>query len=103
VRSRDYGVTLSLSWDLGDAAFHPDSIDVSREARAVVELRDDVLDEVNRLYFERLRVLASLDTADPKDIALLRLRAAELAAGLDAWTGGWFGRHLGPAIGSGTR
>ncbi len=103
VRTRDYGVMLTLSWDLGDAAFHPESIDVSREARAVVELRDDVLDEVNRLYFERLRVLASLDTADPKDAVLLHLRAAELAAGLDAWTGGWFGRHLGPAVLSGTR
>lgn len=103
VRSRDYGVTLSLSWDLGDAAFHPESIDVSREARAVIELRDDVLDEVNRLYFERLRVLASLDAAEPKDAVLLRLRAAELAAGLDAWTGGWFGRHLGLAIGPDSR
>jgi hypothetical protein len=101
VRSRDYGVTLTLSWDLGDAAFHPDSIDVSRETRALVELRDDVLDEVNRLYFERLRVLASLDRAEPEEVALLRLRAAELAAGLDAWTGGWFGRHLGPALRAG--
>jgi hypothetical protein len=101
VRSREYGVALTLSWDLGDAAFHPESIDVSREARALVELRDDVLDEVNRLYFERLRVLASLDTAEPGQMVLLRLRAAELTAGLDAWTGGWFGRHLGPALRSG--
>ena len=85
----------ALSWDLGDAVFNLDRIDVSREARLVIQLRDDVLDEVNQLYFERQRVLASLD-APPADtpVALLRLRAAELASGLDAWTGGWFSEQL---------
>ena len=28
------------------------------------------------------------------EAAALRLRAEELAAGLDAWTGGWFSRGL---------
>ncbi|MDG2335210.1 MAG: hypothetical protein P8Q97_13370 [Myxococcota bacterium] len=28
------------------------------------------------------------------EAAALRLRAEELAAGLDAWTGGWFSRAL---------
>jgi hypothetical protein len=90
-----YSVSLGLSWDLGDAVFNLDRIDVSREARLVIQLRDDVLDEVNQLYFERQRVLASLD-APPADapVALLRLRAAELASGLDAWTGGWFNEQL---------
>ena len=90
---RDYGATLSLEWDLGDAAFHPDEIDVSKEAREVIELRDDVLDEVTQLYFERQRVLLQLSTADSQEALRLRLRADELAAGLNAWTGGWFGRH----------
>jgi len=31
------------------------------------------------------------DKASPEAVAL-RLRAEELAAGLDAWTGGWFSR-----------
>jgi hypothetical protein len=104
-RASGYSVTLGLSWDLGDAVFNLDRIDVSREARLVIQLRDDVLDEVNQLYFERQRVLAAIDapTADVP-AALLRLRAAELASGLDAWTGGWFSEQLahptsaGPAI-----
>jgi hypothetical protein len=94
-RAEDLGVSLTLSWDLGDVAYNPEEIDVSREARAVVELRDDVLDEITQLYFERRRVLAelaALGTASGADAARLRLRAAELAAGIDAWTGGWFGR-----------
>ncbi len=94
-RAEGYAVSLGLSWDLGDAIFNLDRVDVSREARLVIQLRDDVLDEVSQLYFERQRVLASLDAPPPDaPVALLRLRAAELASGLDAWTGGWFTEQL---------
>ena len=91
-RGRDLEAKLTLSWDLGDAVFHPDEIDVSREARSLIALRDDVLDEVTQLFFERLRVLARLEAAPPGsgERGLLALRATELAAGLDAWTGGAF-------------
>jgi hypothetical protein len=93
-RAEDYDVGITFSWDLGDVAYHPESIDVSREAREVIELRDDVLDEITQLYFERRRVLAQLQSlSDPNDAGRLRLRADELAAGIDAWTGGWFGRQ----------
>jgi hypothetical protein len=89
--SRDNEVSLSFVWDLADLAYHPEQIDISREAREVIELRDDVLDEITQLYFERRRVLAELAAAaTPDDAIRLRLRAAELAAGIDAWTGGWF-------------
>jgi hypothetical protein len=99
-RDRDrgdfYGVSLTLSWDLGDIAYEPEVIDVSRETREVIELRDDVLDEITQLYFERRRILAALAAADPlaADTTGLRLRAAELAAGIDAWTGGWFSERV---------
>lgn len=93
--SSDFDTSLTLTWDLGDIAYHPEAIDVSREAREIVKLRDDVLDEVNQLYFERRRVLAELAGASGDDAFRLRLRAAELAAGLDAWTGGWFARVRG--------
>ena len=90
-RGRDLSVGITLAWDLGDLAYHPESIDVSREARALVALRDDVLDEVNQLYFDRLRALGELaaQTAGTQRAAL-EARVAELTAGLDAWTGGWF-------------
>ena len=101
-RADGYAVSLALSWDLGDAVFNLDRIDVSREARLVIQLRDDVLDEVNQLYFERQRVLASLDApAGDVPVALLRLRAAELASGLDAWTGGWFSEQLARPVSEG--
>ncbi len=92
-RSRELQLQLTVSWDLGDIAYHPESIDVSREAREIIELRDDVLDEITQLYFERRRVLAALASQpDSPAAGELRLRAAQLAAGIDAWTGGWYGR-----------
>jgi hypothetical protein len=94
-RSRDFGASTALIWDLGDLAYHPESLDVSKEAREIIELRDDVLDEVSQLYFERRRTLLQLagDPAPPPvEAARLRLRAAELGSGLDAWTGGWWSR-----------
>ncbi len=92
---RDFAVSALLRWDLGDVALHPESVDVSREARSVLELRDDVLDEVTQLYFDRRRVVLELASdAPPAELARLRLRADELAAGLDAWTGGWWSRRM---------
>jgi hypothetical protein len=93
--ARDFETSLTFTWNLGDLAYHPEQIDIAREAREVIKLRDDVLDEVTQLYFERRRALAELaarpDASEPEQLAL-RLRAAELAAGIDAWTGGWFSR-----------
>jgi hypothetical protein len=97
---RDVAALLQLSWELGDVAFSPDAIDLSKEARAVIQLRDDVLDEITHLFFERRRVLLELAALDPlQDVPAserLRLRADELAAGLDSWTGGWFGQRVPP-------
>jgi hypothetical protein len=90
-QGRDYDVDVKLSWDLGDTAFHPDELDALRESRSLIALRDDVLDEVTALYFERQEVLARLAASrDAAERISLELRAAELAAGLDAWTGGAF-------------
>ena len=55
-----------------------------------------MLDEINQLYFERRGLLLQLAGSQPPDAAealRLQLRAAELQAGLDGWTGGWFGEQ----------
>jgi hypothetical protein len=94
-RDRDFDVSAALVWDLPDIAYHPESIDVSKEAREIIELRDDVLDEITQLYFERRRVLLQL-AGQPSfrsgEAQRLRLRTNELGSGLDAWTGGWWSR-----------
>jgi len=93
-RSHGYDAAVTLVWELSDFVSPDDPLSVSRERRLVVSLRDQVLERVNHLYFQRLRVLgqlAELGAGDAKR-AELELTAAELAAQLDAWSGGMFSR-----------
>ena len=92
-RDDRFELSLALTWDLQEHRAPDHAIAVSRERRELIELRDQVLDRVNRLYFERLRIQTRLaqgvaDGERPE----LEVRARELAAQLDAWTGGLFSR-----------
>ena len=63
----------------------------------MVQLRDDILDEVNKLYFERLRVKMEMDNLqieDRKKRFEKELRLKELTAALDALTGGYFSSQI---------
>jgi len=60
-------------------------------------LRGDILDEVTKLYFERLRVKVELDNLsieDRKKRFEKELKLQELTASLDGLTGGYFSQHL---------
>ncbi len=98
-RGRDLDASVVLSWNLGNLAYDPESIDLSREARQLISLRDDVLDQINQAYFERQALLRAIEAAPVGDEEgraqqrKLQLRVDELAAGLDGWTGGWFGKQ----------
>lgn len=97
-RERDFDVQASLRWDLGDARFHPEEIDVAREVREWIELRDEILDETGRLYFDRqaaAEACAQLPPGDPERAALTR-RMNAAGAGLDAWTDGWWIHRSNP-------
>lgn len=63
----------------------------------MVQLRNDLLDEVTRLYFERRRLQLELSAnmPDEKDEkALKHLRLEELTANIDALTGGYLSEAL---------
>jgi hypothetical protein len=92
-RDGEISVAVQLTWDLSSLEAPTDALAISRERRALIELRDQVLDRVNHLYFEHLRVRARLADADAEaDRRELEIRADELAARLDAWSGGMFSR-----------
>ena len=93
-RGREREISVALTWRLSTLFYHPEEIDISGEARRLIELRDDILDEVNQLYFDRRRALAvARAAASPAPpAAAAELRGEELAAGLDAWSAGWFSR-----------
>jgi hypothetical protein len=94
-RSQGLELDLQLTWELSRLADPGQALSISRERRQLIELRDQVLERVNRLYFERLRLLARLSALTPEqreEQGELELRVDELAAHLDAWTGGMFSK-----------
>ncbi len=87
---------VSLSWDLGDLIWSTDQTTIDSRSKLMVELREDVLDQVTRLYFERRRLQAELaaDALEPAVRFDKELRVEELTALLDAFTGGKFTSKL---------
>jgi hypothetical protein len=86
-----------LTWELGDLIFSDDQTNIDVRSRLMVELRDDILDEVTKLYFERIRIKMELDNLsieDRKKRFDKELKIQELIASLDALTGGYFSKAL---------
>ncbi len=94
VGPRDWG--LSFSWDVGDFIWNPSQTSIDTRSRLNTKLRIDILEEVNRVYYERLRLLIKLKNKSLSESELLekRLRLEELTAALDYYTGGAFFERL---------
>jgi hypothetical protein len=63
----------------------------------MVQLRDDILNEVTRLYFERRKLQIEFITSPPKETSAKLdkiLRLQELTAGIDALTGGYLSKRI---------
>jgi hypothetical protein len=88
---------IALSWDLSELIWNDAQTSIDVRSRLTVQLRMDVLDEVTKIYFERLRVKMELDNLsieDRKKRFEKELKLEELTASLDALTGGYFSRQL---------
>lgn len=89
----DWGV--SLRWDLGEIIFNGEQTSIDVRSRLMVKLRDEIISEVTKMYFERIRLKMELDhlaIEDKKRRFEKELRLKEVTAGLDGLTGGCFSR-----------
>ncbi|MBM3245099.1 MAG: hypothetical protein FJZ15_04820 [Candidatus Omnitrophica bacterium] len=97
VRGRDaVGWDVTLTWDLSEIIWNNDQTSIDVRSRLMVELRDDILDAINKYYFERIRIRMEVDNLsieDRKKRAEKELKLQELAASLDALTGGYYSRY----------
>ena len=88
---------LEVQWDLSKLIFNPDKLKASKEIANLVELREDILTTVNKLYFSRRRVQVEqiLNPAQNLRHAVnVSLNIKSLTADIDALTGGWFSREM---------
>ena len=88
---------VNLSWNLGDLVWSSDQTSIDSRSKLMVELREEILDQVTRVYFERRRLQAGLlQHNDQTHEAALddQMRLAELTAIIDGYTGGKFSRGI---------
>jgi len=89
---------VSFAWDLGDLIWSSDQTSIDVRSRLNTQLRIDILEEVNRLYFERYRLKLELLSSSSNDSNKKRLekllRLQEMTAALDYYTGGFFSRRI---------
>lgn len=88
---------VKLEWRLDKLVMSSERIRVINEAQDIVKLRDKVLDEITRLYFDRRRLQVDRLLNPPSDLKAQiesELRYQELTANLDAFTGGAFSASL---------
>jgi len=88
---------ISMSWNMGELIWNDDQTSIDTRSKLMVELRDDIMDEVTRTYFERRRLQIEMLTSPPQDLKLSlekELRLQELTADIDALTGGYFSESL---------
>ena len=95
---RDIDWSVSISWDLGDLIWSPYEKDIDSRSRLNTQLRLDILNELNRLYFERKalkeELLEKSSSLSKEELQRKILLLEELTANLDALTGGYFSKKL---------
>jgi hypothetical protein len=89
----DWGV--SVSWNIGDLVWNSYEDDVDVRNKLNVPVRLDILDEVNRVYFERLRLKQEISDSSlsEEEVAKKKLRIKELSASINGYTGGFFSKR----------
>jgi hypothetical protein len=88
---------VKASWDLGDLVMSNERIRMLNEAQDLARLREDVLSQVTKVYFERRRLQVAMELEPPQSVeaeAERQLEVLEMTAELDAMTGGRFSEHV---------
>ena len=94
-KSLDWSV--GVSWNLGELIWNDDQTTIDNRSRLMVELRDDILNEVTHLYYERRRLQAEMAMTPVLDVPTQiekEIRLDELTAQIDALTGGYLSKNL---------
>ena len=89
--------TISLEWELANILWNANQTAIDYREKYMIEMREDILNEVTRLYFERKKAQLELYFAPPSDdreYLDLCLRIDELTAHIDSLTGGYLSERI---------
>lgn len=93
----DKGWDLGLTWELGDLLYSSAQPAIDSRAKLLVELRESILSQVTRIYFERRRIQMEIvfsPAESPEEYFDSLLQLDELTAQLDALTDGFFSKEI---------
>ena len=91
------GLDVSVSWELGDLIYSDDQTNIDIRSRLTTQLRNDILDDLRRAYFERKRLQYELMQFGPQDAKGRfdkELRIQELTQAIDDLTGNYLSEHI---------
>jgi len=92
---------FSVSWDLSELIYNSDQTSIDTRSKLMVELRNDILSEITRLYFERRKLqieVLTLKDLSEKGALEKKMRVLELTAMIDRLTGGAFSKDLKSSV-----
>lgn len=93
----DKGWDADVSWDLGDFVWSSNQTSIDSREKLMVELRNDMLAEATRIYYERRRLqmeIAFSQPANEQEHLERLIRMDELTALLDGMTDGFISKRL---------
>jgi photosystem II stability/assembly factor-like uncharacterized protein len=85
--------SVALVWELGDLIWNDAQTSIDVRSKLTAELRQEIIEQVTKAYFERLRVrheLENMRLEDRKRRFDKEIRLRELTAYLDAMSGGLY-------------
>lgn len=94
---RSHNWNYDLNWNLSDFIWNSAQTSIDSREKLMVELRNDILNEVTRLYYERRRTQIEFVLKPPQDsydYANALMRLDELTGYIDALTDGYLTKEV---------
>ncbi|MCX5680163.1 MAG: hypothetical protein NTZ95_05875 [Candidatus Omnitrophica bacterium] len=91
------GMDVSVSWDIAGLIWSDDQTNIDVRSRLMVQLRNDILDDLRRAYYERKRLQFDIMANPPKDMKSKfdkEARIQELTQNIDDLTENYFSKHM---------
>lgn len=91
------GWNIGLSWEISNLIWNDDQLNIDVRSRLNTQLRNDILDDLRRAYFERKRLQFEIMTNPARDLKMRfekELRLQELTRSIDDLTGNYLSQSI---------